>query len=477
MTVSRRTFLKSSAAVTAISATSGVVANVLGETKKVTAETTLNKWRGRVAINFNKDAVKDYAKKSVDNEVIAKMVDDTIIKLSEKDTVGDAWKEIFPDTLTATSKIAIKTNFYAPSICPPPEILLAMVTGLRKMSIGGSNFTGDITIYEANTGNSFQQAGYDEAAFKVEGSKATLLKATMGKGKDPATGESQYVTVLDDADFLINVFSARGHEAYTEGFSLGFKSHYGTYINSPVSTIHGTPGFSQRVRNLHCTGVIAKKQVLSVSCAFYCNNEGDSMGSTGTKSFSTYVKTMDSTATCESPSTLIMSTDAVSCEVQAIKILKINKGKTYGVNDMPKYLRASAGIAGALSDATYDIGEIDELKMDIRKIVNQTGIVAVTRREHENRSEIRLTTTSLPRQRTTYFEFSLPSRLQGTGARLSVFDITGKQIFSTDLRVQGILNHYSWDRMSGAGMPVPAGRYVVELTAADVACRELFLVA
>lgn len=478
MAVSRRSFLKSAAAVTAATASAGTVQSVLGKPVATTAGTSLNKWRGRVAINFNKDAVTDYAKKTVNSEKIATMVDETIMQLSGKETVGDAWKEIFPATLTPTSKIAIKTNFYALSICVPPEVLLAMVTGLRKMVIDGAAFTGDITIYEANTSNGFEQAGYNAAAFNADNIKVTLLKATMADGKDPAEGETKYASLIDNVDFLINTFSARGHESYTEGVSLGFKSHYGTYINAPMSTIHATPGFSQRVRNLHCTGVISKKQVLSVSCAFYCNNEGDSMGSTGTKPFTTYVNKIDAAATCESPSTLIMSTDAVSCEMQAIKILRINKSKPYGINDMPKYLRASAGITGALTDTTYDIGEIDEAKMDIRKTINGASTTPLRSYSPPSASHptALLKVTSFQHQRTTHFEYKLPASLQGCSAQLSVVDLTGKLVFSTGLTVNGILNHFSWNQKTARGATIGNGRYIAELTAGTTICRELFLI-
>ncbi len=472
MAVNRRTFLKNTAAATAATVLPGTVKTVLGRPAVVKVESGPNKWRGRVAINFNKNAVKDLAKKEVDSTVVTKMVDDTIKLLSGKSTVGEAWKEIFPSTINAESKIAIKTNFYALPICPAPEVLLAIVQGLREMTFDGTAFTGDITIYEANTSNTFAQAKYDEASFNSANAK--LLKATIKDGSDPATGETQYAAILDQADFLINVFSARGHNDYTEGFSLGFKSHYGTYINQPISTIHSLTGYPQRVRNLQCTGVISKKQVLSVSCAFFCNNEGDTMGSTSTKSFTNYVKTMDPEATCESPSTIIMSTDAISCEMQAIKLLRLNKNPAgnYGVNDMPKYLRASGGVSGALSDKTYDIGEIDESKMDVRKIINDVVVTPVGARNGrpalERPRESFLRVTPLRGQKVTHFEFKLPSSLQNAPAHLTVHDLMGRLIFSRETAVCGILNHFSWNQRATDGSPVAGGKYVGTLKARGI---------
>jgi hypothetical protein len=70
-----------------------------------------------------------------------------------------------------------------------------------------------------------------------------------------------------------------------------------------------------------------------------------------------------------------MSTDPVTAEMQTIKMMRLNKKPAggYGVNDMPKYLRASAGVTGALPDTSLNFGVIDETKMDIRRIIN--GVV------------------------------------------------------------------------------------------------------
>ncbi|MCX7725823.1 MAG: DUF362 domain-containing protein [Chitinispirillaceae bacterium] len=263
MSISRRSFLKSSAA-TAVTSTGIPYLLHSSYASKLADTTSPNKWRGRVAINFNKSAVTDYANKKVNKEVISKMVDETIMLLTGKKEVGEAWKEIFPANLTENSKIAIKTNFYAPNLMPPPEALLAIVAGLRKMVINGKEFTGAITIYEGNTSNTFAGVGYNEADFTKLNVKLEKVSSFPAK-TDLPSGESGYAKVVEDADFLFNVFSARGHDSFAEGLSLGFKSHYGTYSTSGPN-IHGSNGgFSKRACNLLCSGVISKKQVLTLS--------------------------------------------------------------------------------------------------------------------------------------------------------------------------------------------------------------------
>lgn len=485
MSVTRRSFLKGTAAVTAMTAAGGNLGKVIAKPAKVVSVATPNKWRGRVAINFNKNAITGSASHlATENDVIQKMVDDAIIKLAEGDSengsVGAAWKAIFPSTLTAESKIAIKTNFYALNIAPPAAALFAMAKGLRQMDFDGNAFTGGITIYEGNTMNSFVQAGYDAFDFGSSEVDAKLVKESYTASSDPADGESKYSASLEEADFLINVFSARGHNGYAEKVSLGFKSHYGTYATGNMMSMHSSDGFPQRVRNLHCTGVIAKKQVLSVSCAFFCNNEGVDMGSTSPQSFSTYAKTMDPDAACESPCTVIVSTDAVSCEMQAIKLLRLNKGGTYTVDTMPRYLRASAGVDGhGISGPTYDIGEIDEEKMDVRTIINEQGITPVKKRLQAMRRHETAITVSQLHQGITFFEFSVPQRILtgNNSAQFSIFELNGRTVFSRELVLPGSHTHFSWNRKTSSGGSVPSGKYLCTLRNHSINCRTSFVLS
>jgi hypothetical protein len=66
-----------------------------------------------------------------------------------------------------------------------------------------------------------------------------------------------------------------------------------------------------------------------------------------------------------------MSTDPVSAEYQAIKMMRTQAGLTTAVSNMPAYLQAAGGVAGSLS-TVYDIGEIDPAKMIYCEIVNGT---------------------------------------------------------------------------------------------------------
>ncbi len=465
MSISRRSFLKTSAAATAMTIAGGAAEKVLAETASEPSAPG-NKWPGRVAINFNKAAVTGTASSpKVDDAVVGKMVDDTIMLLTGEKTVGAAWKAIFPTTLTATSKIAIKTNFYNNTlVCPHWSSLLAMAKGLAQMDFGGTTFPlANITIFESNTGNSFDSAGYTTARFQG----ITLSKYSENQMdssvKDAATGESKYAPALKNADFMINVFGCRGHDTYAESVTLGGKSHYGTYPPG----VHTQPAFSVRVANMMATGAVNKKLVLSVSSAIFANNEGTQYQS-GPADFSTYAKKVDPTATSTfAACTIIMSTDAVSADMQAIKVLRQNKtGKTTGVSDMPKYLQACAGVSSALS-VKYNIGVLDEAKMEVRKIINGTVVGGVPVLKNNNLvsvEEYALHISPLNKQGTVYVEYSVPSSRIGGKAVLSMYDMLGNLVFSSEQSIIGVRNHFSWDRKTAQGRSLGTGNYVCKLT-------------
>jgi len=460
MSISRRSFLKTSAAATAMTIAGGAAGKVLGETTG-TPSAPGNKWPGKVAINFNKTAVTGTSSNpKVDDVVVAKMVDDTIMLLTGEKTVGAAWKAIFPSTLSATSKIAIKTNFYNNTlVCPHWSSLLAMAKGLAQMDFGGTTFPlANITIFESNTPNSFDSAGYTTARFQG----ISLVKDSQSSYNDCATGESKYCTSLNKADFMMNVFGCRGHDSYAESVTLGGKSHYGTYPPG----VHTAPAFSVRIANLMATGAVNKKLVLSVCSAIFANNEGTQYQS-GPADFTAYSKKMDSTATSTFAScTIIMSTDPVSTDMQAIKVLRMNKDKTTGVNDMPKYLRACAGISGALS-VNYNIGVLDEAKMDIKKIINGTvvgGVPVIKNNNLVSVEEYALHISPLNKQGTVYIEYSAPASRIGNKAVLSMYDMLGNLVFSNEQAIPGVRNHFSWDRKTAQGKSLGAGKYVCRLT-------------
>jgi hypothetical protein len=311
-----------------------------------------------VVINFNKAAS---AGLKANEMVVKKMVDDSIKLLTNQISTGTAWKAVFPDSLTSQSKIAIKINILNPgNPAPHPFSVMAITEGLQQMNFNGSKFpASNITIYDGNNLNSMDSAGFTEARFpNINRVKDT--SQVWGDGVD----NLGYVHSLHNCNFLINVFSPIGHLREYGGFDLGFKSQYGSY--SPLHVDHP----QAYMRDINCKGPIFNKTVLSVCSGIFGMNEFNGP-SGGMDDFSTYSKKIEPFSTNNKPSTIIISTDPVSCEFQAIKMMRLNKGRSFATADLPDYLKASGGIVGELSPV-YNIGIIDEKLMDVRRIVNGT---------------------------------------------------------------------------------------------------------
>jgi hypothetical protein len=477
MKVSRRTFLKSTATAGAAAAVAGgLVENVFSASPALTPGPG-NKWPGKVAINFNKAAVTiDGTNATPDTAVIQKMVDDTIKLLTGESTVGAAWKAVFPASLSAQSIIAIKVNTLNPGLPAPHwSSVKAITDGLQQMDVGGGKFPASgIVIYEA-VGNNLSDAGLGYNATNFGTIKISDDTDNLVDGGDGALNKRTYAKTLKDANFLINVFSPRGHMIMvcSTKFTLGFKSHFGTYsaptgLHQNSNTETGVS--ATNLRDINCTGPVFNKTVLSVCSGIFGKKEGS--GPTGlADSYLNYAKTMDSSLTNSNqpPTTIMMSTDPVSIEMQTIKMMRLNASPAgkYGVADMPTYLRASAGVTGVLSGTTYNIGQIDETKMDIKRLINDSVIIEKAQPAILG-SNARLSAIPIKGRNGTFIEFKLPKAQIGNEAVLEIYDFKGTVVRKLSQKVLGVLNHLSWDNRDTSGAPIGAGPYIVRLTAGSV---------
>jgi hypothetical protein len=243
--------------------------------------------------------------------------------------------------------------------------------------------------------------------------------------------------------------------------TLGFKSHYGTY-NPDYHDTNDTPPF---LTCINCTGPVFNKTVLTVLSAIFGLNEGNGPGGSP-QDYSTYAKTVDSSSTSIGANTLLMSTDPVTVDMQAIKIMRLNKkpAGSYGVTDMPAYLRASAGVTGALS-TTYNIGIISENSMDIRRIINgvQSTPVAGGMSLQNRRNRVGIVASHIEGTNNTFIEFSLPDGHDAGDAMVRIFDAKGSLVRTLSQKVLGSVNHVVWDETDSYSAPVSRGTYIAEL--------------
>ncbi len=448
MKMSRRSFLKSSTAATAAAAVmgDGLVRNVIGA-PIAGQPSSLNKWPGRIVINFNKSALTGTT--AVQAATIKQMVDDAIMKLTAQTTVGAAWQSIFPTTatattaaLTATSKIAIKLPFgFASAPCGPHWAhVKGIIDGLNQMTVNGAKFTGAITVYDSSGGNNFNAFGYN--ATNLPG--IPIVFESSFSAYTDGVGNRAYAATLHNADFLINVFSPRGHSDFV--FTLGFKNHFGTYQN-PSSTLH--PGGIEAV---NMGGPVYNKTVLNVCSAIYANKEKVGPGQ-GPTDYSVYVKTMDQNATTTNACTLEMSTDPVTAEMQGVKIMRVNYGGGFAITDMPAYLQNSA-----------NIGIIDPTKMDIRTIINGTTFVTSPLAGSRS-SQMRVSASHVVGHNSTFIQYAVPERFMGRDVSFEIRDVRGSLLRRLSDRAMGSPSHISWDERDASNAPVGSGRYIVTLVA------------
>lgn len=482
MNLSRRSFIKSSSAVAAATVASGGIAGrAFAATKSSMLPGPGNKWPGRVAINFDKESVSSSFK--IDTDRVAKMMNDCILLLTGQSEIGAAWKTVFPVGLSAASKIAIKINT-ANTGDPAPHwsSVRAIVDGLKAMDVDGASFpAGNITIYDMEFMGGMASAGYSDTNF----SDINLKFTELVNGEDSAFEGRGYSSVLNDADYLINVFSPRGHTYPPEGsrFTLGFKSHIGTYAEKYLPgdgkggpDLHNPPGsggtqdngiygtLMENLRDMSCTGVVYKKNVLSVCSGIFGMNEGNGPGGEA-DDFSTYAKTMDDTITASAAAstTIMCSTDPVAIEMQSIKMLRINNGGGYALDNLPPYLLSAGGVEGKLSGACYNIGIIDEEQMDIRRVINGVTMIDSGRDASGKITAPGTVVTAQQRGGSTFIEFAVRQSETGSRARVEVLSLNGKKVYAAELPVKGVRNHFSWNNRKNNGTLVPRGTYVVRI--------------
>lgn len=479
----RRNFLKVTAAGAAgIALTSGVQKVFAANARTAVGTAPLNKWRGRVVINFNKNAPSGNVDPTNTQITLMKtMVDDAIKLLTGQSDVGAAWKAIFPTSLSLTSKIAIKVPVGINSSRTAPHwcTVQAITEGLQKMLINNTAFpAANITIYDAAGSNNLNTCGFNAINFPglggfVFGSYGNYTDGAENNANPPT--KPQYSTTLHDANYLINVFSPRGHGTYAENFTLGFKNHFGTYERP--GDHHSSPDCGQFFRNMCCTGPVYNKTVLLMCSGIY--GQYESNGPTGTpQNYSRYSQYMDSTSTNTNPTTIMLSTDPVSIEMQAIKMMRIQGQKSYAVADLPNYLKASGNVVvtgtnwppnPSSPNAMDNIGEINEANMTILRIIN--GVQVAVRENGllpQRSAGAYVTVSQIKGNNSTFIEYALPEGHAGREANLEIVDLKGKLVTRMTHRVGGVVNHISWNETDTGGNHVGRGTYIVHLISGTV---------
>jgi peptide deformylase len=159
-----------------------------------------------------------------------------------------------------------------------------------------------------------------------------------------------------------------------------------------------------------------------------------------------------------------MSTDPISAEMQAIKIMRINNKGAYTITDMPPYLQASAGMAATGFPSNYNIGIIDESQMDIRKMVNTVAAILPNPVSGVARvSGVGIAARHIDGHNSAFIEFNCPAEHVGKDASIEIYSGKGALVRKLTQKVLGVRNNLSWDERDDRGSAVSAGTYIVEL--------------
>jgi uncharacterized protein (DUF362 family) len=277
----------------------------------------------------------------VNQAVVKKMLDDAIIALSGINTVGEAWKSIFP-SITLNTKICIKVNCiasgggpYVPgnkdTLSSHPEVAYSIANCLTAMIIDGSNFPADnITIFDRSD-IEMKNAGYtinkDGAGVKSYGTMPFVNSGNStnySQTRYSVNGSDQFLSnIFVNSDYMINLCVMKDHSF--AGVTLSMKNNYGV-IHMPECTQMHTCDIA--VPKLNALEPFKKKQVLCIVDAIYGIKNG---GPEGYPQFK--------------PNSLILSKDTVATDTIGTKML-VDNG--FNASRVPAYLKTA--------DDTYWLG-------------------------------------------------------------------------------------------------------------------------
>jgi hypothetical protein len=196
---------------------------------------------------------------------INEMVEKGIKKLTKKDKIEKAWKEIIPNK---NSKIAIKINCQITGIYTKAKVVKAVTDGLIFRGVSPSN----IVIYDL-TDNAFKIAGFEKnlgkgikigTNFELGGYswKSWFGPPIYGIGRrfcKVLAGDGTF-----GCDYLINIPVLKALDGYS-GVSISMKNHFGSISN--CAKLHSTIQNSIGALNAHEL-IVKKTRLILVDAIF-----------------------------------------------------------------------------------------------------------------------------------------------------------------------------------------------------------------
>jgi len=271
-TISRRNFIKVSSA--------AALATSIAPTIITSCTQSVVRGPGDVLLSRNEMAAPNLD--TINGEMVQQVMDNGIKAFTGKNSVGDAWKSLFP-VLNKDTKIGLKVNVVAGTrpkqLCTQVQTVDAIVNGLSQMSVNGSSFSAHNVVVWDRWNDELEGAGYTinekGPGYLCCGTTATMDAAEPKIGYD---GEAPWKSIEDTAyfskivsqvcDYQINVPVLK---SMGRGVTFGMKNMYGTFSTSypqwgPIGNIYHKE-FPIRMCDVNQADLIQKKFVLHVGDA------------------------------------------------------------------------------------------------------------------------------------------------------------------------------------------------------------------
>lgn len=365
----------------------------------------------------------------INENKVGMMMDIGVRTLAQINDSGEAWKSLLPNVSTS-SVIAIKVNCAAPAVPSHPEVVNAVVEGLKLMNFGGSYFPEKNIIIFERTNYELQMAGF---TINTSGTGVQCF-GTNSSGVGYSTefydvnGSNQKLSTIVTlmADFIINLSVLKNHSI--AGVTLCLKNHYGTCHNA--IQLHGY-NCDPWIPALNATEPIKSKQHLNIIDGLFGIKTG---GPSGSPQFVA--------------NQLILSKDIVATDYIGSELLK-----EYGcltIND--------AHHIDTASQDPYTLGTNNPDEMDLVNIYNP-----VTNIENQFASDGIQMKQNYPNPfiSNTQIEFYTPER---SNIRFTVFTDKGQKICDpVNATFSKGWHTISWDGRNSNGQETNNGLYIGQL--------------
>ncbi|HEC77627.1 MAG TPA: DUF362 domain-containing protein [candidate division WOR-3 bacterium] len=290
---------------------------------------------------------------SVNETVVQIMMDESIKRLTGINSVGDAWKSIFPG-ITESSIISIKVNTINSAVPTNPEVINCIINGLAQMQFGANYFPKNNVIIWDRSDGELTSCGYtiytgnDPDTPRCFGTDHSGVGYDSGCPLDVPGGPvypSRIMSLL--SDYLINVGVLKNHS--TAQVTLSLKNHYGSVSPVPSHSNYcdpAIPALNQQIRDVITPNNMQKIFIIDSLWGNVLSGPGGSVN-------------------CN-PKKIIMSLDTVACDYHSWNVINEER-QNLGYNIIPWPIHH----IDTATQSPYNLGTTD---INLIEINNPSGI-------------------------------------------------------------------------------------------------------